>query len=101
MNLTMIRNENDFTHRQEENLKNIADLQCALDNHKQEISKKDQELEEVYIQLSALKDLDKHKDHDFEQIKQELYDVSSAYNNLKEENISLESQVFILFKHLN
>ena len=78
-------------------MKMIADLQCALDNHKQMISQRDQELEEAFIQISAMKDLDKHKNQDFEQIKQELYDVSSAYNNLKEDNIVLESQVFFFF----
>ena len=76
----------------------IADLQCALDNHKQMISQRDQELEEAFIQISAMKDLDKHKNQDFEQIKQELYDVSSAYNNLKEDNNVLESQVFFFLE---
>jgi len=79
-------------------MKMIADLQCALDNHKQMISQRDQELEEAFIQISAMKDLDKHKNQDFEQIKQELYDVSSAYNNLKEDNIVLESQVFFFLE---
>jgi len=74
-------------------LKTIADLQCSLDNHSQLISQKDQELEESYIEISALKDLDKHREQDFEQMKQELYDISSAYNNLKEDNIYLETQV--------
>lgn len=74
-------------------MKTIADLQCALDDCKNILTQKDQEIEETYIQISGLKDLDKHKDHDLEQIKQELFDLSTAYNNLKEDNIYLESHV--------
>ena len=59
------------------------------------LNQKDQEMEEAYIQISALKDLDKHREQDVDQMKQELYDISSAYNNLKEDNILLENQVFI------
>lgn len=40
-----------------------------------------------------MKDLEKHREQDLEQMRQELYDLSSAYNNLKEDNIFLESQV--------
>lgn len=68
-------------------------MQCALDDCKNALTQKDQEIEEAYIQISGLKDLDKHKDQDLEQIKQELFDLSTAYNNLKEDNIYLESHV--------